>query len=188
MLIALFFDTFFSFVHNTNGDFMFYYLNMFIIGSVLGFIMELCLKTFVFTSMNSSILYGPWLPVYGFGICLSIFLQRLIFNRLKVNKIVKIIVLFLLIMLVSTIAEWIGGMFIELVFDKTFWDYRDLRFNIGKYIALEVSIIWGILSLLFLYIIKPQLDKVIKKVPKIITILVLSAMIVDFITTLMIKA
>lgn len=167
---------------------MFYYLNMFIIGSVLGFIMELLLKTFVFTSMNSSILYGPWLPVYGFGIIFSIFIERLVFNRVNVNKFWKIVIVFLLIMIAATFAEFLGGIFIEKVFNETFWDYRELKFNVGKYIALEVSFIWGLLSLAFLYLLKPKLDKVVKKIPRVVTTLVLAIMLIDFIFTISLKA
>lgn len=177
-----------SFGYTNNGDFMFYYFNMFIIGSVLGFILEFILKTFVFTSMNSSILYGPWLPVYGAGVCLSIFIERLIFNRVKTSKSMKVVLMFLLIVVFSTVAEFLGGVFIEKIFDKVFWNYSDLKFNWGKYVALEVSLIWGVLSLGFLYIIKPRLDKVIKKIPRVITVLVLVTIAIDFMLTLILKA
>lgn len=167
---------------------MFYYLNMFIIGSVLGFLMEFLLKVFVFTAMNSSILYGPWLPVYGFGIVFSIIIQRFVFNKVKANKMLKVILMFLLIMFTATITEFVGGVFIEKIFNKTFWDYRDLKFNIGKYIALEVSVIWGLLSLVFLYFLKPYFDRIIKKIPRVVTTLVLIIMLIDFVFTIILKA
>lgn len=165
--------------------FMFYYLNMFLIGSFLGFIMEFLLKTFVFTSMNSSILHGPWLPVYGFGVCIIIFIERFVFNRIKVNKFCKILIMFLLVMIIASFTEFLGGIFIEKVFDKVFWDYRDLKFNIGKYVALEVAFVWGILSLVFVYIVKPIIEKFIYKIPRWVSILVFSSIVVDFIITLM---
>lgn len=166
---------------------MIYYLNMFVIGSILGFIMELLLKMFIFTSMNSSILYGPWLPVYGFGIVFSILIERLVFNRVKTSKLLKIIIMFLLIMVTATVTEYLGGMFIEKAFHKTFWNYSNLKFNMGKYVALEISLIWGILSLVFLYFLKPKLDKVVKKIPSIVTYLVLVIMLIDLICTIILK-
>lgn len=166
---------------------MFYYFNMFIIGAFLGFIFEFILKTWIFTSMNSSILYGPWLPVYGVGICLGVFIERLIFNRVKASKIVKIFIMFLLIVFFSTLIELLGGIFIEKTFGKVFWNYNKFKFNFGKYIALEISLIWGILSLFFLFVIKPKFDKMIKKIPRVVTTLVLSMMLIDFILALILK-
>lgn len=138
--------------------------------------------------MNSSILYGPWLPVYGVGICLGVFIETLIFNRVKTSKIVKIFIMFLLIVFFSTLIELLGGIFIEKTFGKAFWNYNNFKFNFGKYIALESSLIWGILSLFFLFVIKLKFDKMIKKIPRVVTTLVLSMMLIDFILTLILKA
>ena len=87
-------------------------------------------------------------------------------------------------MVITSFAEFLGGVFIEKVFGKVFWDYRDLKFNIGKYVALEVALVWGALSLIFIYVIKPLLEKFIYKIPRWISILVFSGMIIDFIFTL----
>lgn len=161
---------------------MFYYLNMFLIGSILGFIWETGL-TFLFPSINNGLLFGPWVPVYGFGICIIVFIERLVFYRIKVNKIYKILIMLLLIMLVVTGLEFLGGVLIEKFFDKTFWDYTQLKFNIGKYIALEVTLLWGIMALIFVYVVKPLLENIIKKIPKWVSILVFILMIIDFIFT-----
>ena len=57
---------------------------------MIGFILETTLKTFFFHDMNNGIMYGPWIPVYGFGCCLIIAIMRFVFNRIKVNRVVKI--------------------------------------------------------------------------------------------------
>lgn len=165
--------------------FMFYYLNMFLIGSIVGFIIETSLKTFIFPSINNGILYGPWVPVYGFGVVIIILIERLIFNRTKISKPWKIFIMFLLIMLVVTVVELIGGYLIELFFHKTFWEYSNLKFNIGKYIALEISLIWGILSLAFIYFVKPLIEKFIYKIPRWLSILVFGNLILDLIFTML---
>ncbi len=161
---------------------MFYYFNMFIMGSILGFLWESSLSI-IYPNINSGILYGPWVPIYGIGTCIIIFVARLVFNRIKVNKFLKIIITLLIIMLVVTFLEFCGGIFIEKVFHKTFWDYRNFKFHIGKYIALEITGIWGILSLLFMYVIKPLLEKIIEKIPKYVTILIFAIMLIDYIFT-----
>lgn len=160
-----------------------YYLNVFFVYSVIGFIIETTLKTFVFKGMNNGIMFGPWIPVYGLRCVLIIFIMRLVFNRFKVPRWLKIVFTFLISMIVLTIMELLGGIFIEKVFGKIFWDYSDLKFNIGHYIALEISLVWGIMSLVVIYLIKPVMDKLIKKIPSIVTYLVLIVFIIDLVAT-----
>ena len=59
-----------------------------------------------------------------------------------------------------------------------------MKFNFGHYISLEISLIWGVMSLVIIYVVKPVLDKLIKKIPSIVTYLVLGIFIIDFIITL----
>ena len=140
-----------------------YYLNTFFIYSILGFIWETLIKYIFFSHMNNGFLYGPWIPIYGFGACIIIFIMRLIFNRFKLKRIYKIILLFLISSITLTILEFMGGHLIELLTNKIFWNYSKLKFNIGHYIALEISLVWGIMSLVITYIIKPIIDKLLKK-------------------------
>jgi len=71
------------------------------------------------------------------------------------------------------------------LFHKVFWDYSNFKFHFGHYISLEMSALWGILSILFLYFVKPWMDKIIKKIPKWLTIFVFLIFLVDvFITFL----
>ena len=161
-----------------------YYINNFIIYSIFGFIIETTLKYVLFPNMHNGSLYGPWVPIYGLGTCIIIFVMRFIFNRIKVKRIIKIILLFLTSFIILTILELIGGHLIHLLTGKIFWDYKKLKFNIGHYIALEISTIWGIMSLVIIYIIKPQIDKLIKKIPSTITYLVFTIFIIDLIVNL----
>lgn len=160
-----------------------YYINNFLIYSMIGYILETTLKTFVFKNMNNGIMYGPWIPVYGLGSVLIIIIMRLVFNRIKVSRWLKIFLVFLISMIVLSLIELLGGILIEKIFNKVFWDYSDLKFNFGHYIALEISLIWGVMSLVVIYIIKPIIDKIIKKIPRIVTYLVLLVFIIDAVIT-----
>lgn len=157
-----------------------YYINTFLIYSILGFVFETLMKLFFFPNMNNGFLYGPYIPIYGFGVCLIIAIMRFVFNRIKVKRFIKIILVFLISAFILTVLEFVGGYLIELITGKIFWDYSKLKFNIGPYIALEISFIWGIMSLVVIYLLKPITDKIIKKIPSIITYLVLICFIIDF--------
>lgn len=146
--------------------------------------METTLKTFFFHGMNAGFMHGPWIPVYGFGSCLMIFCMRLVFNRIKVNRLSKICILFLMSTILLTVLELIGGNIIEIISGKVFWDYSDLKYNFGHYIALEISLIWGVMSLVVIYLLKPLLDKIIKKIPKQLTYLVLLVFLIDLVISI----
>ena len=146
--------------------------------------METTMKYLFNPNMNNGTLHGPWVPIYGFGTCLIIIIMRFVFNRIKVKRFIKVILVFLISTIVLTILEFISGNLIELLTGKVFWDYTKLKFNFGHYIALEISLIWGISSLIIIYVIKPLLDKIIKKIPSIITYSVLSIFIFDLVYSL----
>ncbi len=159
-----------------------YYLNYFFIMSLIGHFIE----TFIYSDGNSGILLAPWTPVYGIGTILILLINKVINKYIK-NKYVKIILLFLSSMIILSIIEAMGGYLIEYLFHTTFWDYSDFKFNIGKYIAVEIAIIWGLCSILLIYFIKPLIDKIISKIPKYLTYTLLILFIIDLVLTLIIK-
>jgi len=161
---------------------MYYYINMYFIGTFLGYVIETIMKTFFIPSMNNGILYGPWIPVYGFGILLASFVTSKVF-RWKIKNVFKIIISFLILFITITIVEELGGLLIELAFNRTFLSYEKMKFNIGPYISLEMSLLWAVLSLGFVLYIKPLIDVFIKKIPRFITIILLGIHIVDAIFT-----
>ena len=160
-----------------------YYINNFLIYSVFGFIMETAIKYLLNPSMNNGSMHGPWVPIYGIGVCIIIIIERFIFNRIKVNRPIKILLVFLTATILLTTLEFISGNLLELTTGKIYWDYSKLKFNFGHYIALEISLVWGLSSLIIIYIIKPKIDKLIKKIPSIITYLVSLVFIIDLIYT-----
>lgn len=112
---------------------MFYYLNMYFIGCFLGYMLETGMKTFCNPKMNNGILYGPWIPVYGFGIVLASFVTNKVF-KMKISNRSKFIISFIILFITITVVEQLGGMLIEKVFHRTFWSYESKRFNIGLHI------------------------------------------------------
>lgn len=155
-----------------------YYLKVFLTYSGLGFIMENIAK-WLTKGKSEKFLYGPYNPIYGVGACTIIAIMRFVFNRFNTTRTVKIISLFLLSTIILTTLEYLTGNLLELLTGKICWDYSDMRFNFGHYISLEIAAIWGILSLVLIYILKPRLDKLLKKIPNSLTYLVLSIFIID---------
>ena len=164
-----------------------YLINCFFIYSILGFIVEGMFTLIISGHFSSGILYGPWTPIYGFGAILTIIISRKIFKKMHQNKFIETLITFIILMIILTIIEWLGGILIENLFHETLWNYKEYKYNIGKYISLEMSLIWGIIGVFLIYFIKPIVDKLENKTPKFITIILIVLFIIDLFTTTVIK-
>ena len=152
---------------------------IFFISSILGHFIE----NFFYTTKDSGIMYGYWTPIYGIGVVIIILINDFV-SKKKLKPIYHAIYVFFISALILSIMEYIGGFLIEILFHKTFWDYSNQALNIGKYTSLSMSIIWGISSIIFLYLLKPLLELIIKKIPKIITYILSIIFIIDFLFTI----
>lgn len=166
---------------------MFYYLNYFFVFSILGHLIETILFEAFNWNLESGFLYGYWTPVYGIGTVLILLISKNIFDRVKLNKFFEIIIFLIVITSVLTLTEFIGGNLLEFLFKREFWNYSDHKYHFGKYIALDISVIWMICSLILLYLIKPWMDKLINKIPRIVTYIFIVLFIIDLIFTLIFK-
>ena len=138
------------------------------------------MESSLFPSFNSGILYGWWTPVYGFGVVGMILLGRLIDKiPLEGKRIYKILLTYFISMVVLSVIELVGGYVIEFIFDEVFWNYENHRFNLGPYISLEMANIWGLASIFLLYVLKPITDKIVKKIPKFVTWILILLFIID---------
>ena len=155
-----------------------YILNIFFFFSILGHFIE----NFFYHNKDSGILCGYWTPLYGIGVIIILLIHSIL-KKKKIKTITKIILTFLISAITLSLMELLGGFLIEVIFHKTFWDYSNQPLNIGKYTSIIMSIIWGFSSILYLYIIKPISDIIIKKIPKYITYILSILFIIDLIFT-----
>lgn len=160
------------------GDAM-YYINSFLLYSVLGFIMESCLYKIMSIDNYSGFMYGPVTPVYGVGVIFILLIHKYIIEKMRTYNIIKIIITFIVCCICLTIIEFVGGFLLEKIFDIELWNYSDKKYNFGKYICLEISIAWGLVSVFFIYIVKPFMDKFIKRIPRKATYLFICLFFID---------
>ena len=155
------------------------YINTFLFYSIIGHILE----NFTYSKIDSGILYGYWTPIYGIGVLLMILTFNIITKCVN-NKILRIFVLFISSFLTLGLLEFFGGLLIEKLFGRVFWDYSNQNFNIGKYTSLKMMLLWGIASVIVIYIINPFVDLFLKKIPKSVTITLAFLFLFDLIYTL----
>ena len=161
-----------------------YNLNVFLIYSILGNIFERIMMSLRHSEYVSGFMGTIFTPLYGIALLIILFVHQ----RIKIdNKILKIIVEFIIFSIILSLLELLGGILIENIFNKVYWNYDGMKYNIGKYISLETGFLWGIMSLIALYIIHPVINKLIKFIPKSITIITGILFLVNFIYILIVK-
>ena len=164
-----------------------YYIKIFLLYSLLGFIMESTLFKIKLSKKHSGIFYGPMTAVYGVGIISIELLNKYFFKKIKCNKILKLIIEFLTLTIILSLIEYLGGNILNYLFDIDMWDYSNIKPNFGKYICLQNSIIWGILGTIYIHIFKPFTDKLINQITPKESYLFLTIFIIDTILVLVTK-
>ncbi len=127
------------------------YLLYFAVFSILGWMLEVAFAAlkhgrFVNRGFNS----GPVCPIYG--TCIA--LLRLILFPLSHTW----LPLYLASVLLATMLELITGFVMDKIFDTKWWDYSANKFNLGGYICLSFSLIWGAFCVLIVKVFFPLVD------------------------------
>ena len=164
-----------------------FYTKIFLLYSLLGFIMESTLYKIKRINKHSGIFYGPMTAVYGVGIISIELLNKYFFNKIKCNKILKLLIEFITLIIILSLIEYLGGNILNYLFDIDMWNYSHIKPNFCKYICLRNSIIWGILGTIYIHIFKPFTDKLLKQITTKETIIFLTLFIIDAIVTLITK-
>lgn len=157
-----------------------YILDFFLIYSFAGWVLEsvyktICTKKFV----NSGFLYGVFCPIYGIGALIMYLFLSICNNPITV---------FLTGFVVLSVWEYIVSWGIEKIFHETYWDYSNYKFNINGRVCLLNSIFWGVLGVIFTYIVHPFVETQIIKINDIvlivITVTLLIIMLIDAIISI----
>lgn len=131
----------------TNNFYMHFYF--FSIYSFIAWCMETTYATIKnHKFVNRGFLSGPFCPMYGFG---ALILVRVLTPLVHYN----LFLFFIAATLLTSIIEYITGYILEKLFNSTWWDYSEDPFNINGRICLLFSLLWGVLSILFIKIIHP---------------------------------
>ncbi len=126
---------------------------------------------------NRGFLFGPWLPIYGFG---GIIITALFFKTknkpVKIGKInIRPLIIYFEACIIATAVELIATYIIDFIGGnfKTLWDYSQNFMNFQGRIALIPDAKFGVIALLAIYGVQPILKKIIEtKKQKILNVFV----------------
>ena len=150
---------------------------IFIFYSFIGYVGEvfnLFIKTHKFN--HRGFLIGPYLPIYGIGALLILYIENYINN---------IFLIFIICLIAFTILEYFASYLIEKIFHIRLWDYSKYKHNINGRICLNKTIEFGLGGVLVV-LINPYLLILIKLVNYYIKLIILILFIIDFIISIFI--
>ena len=133
---------------------------LFLIGSVLGWILELLFRNLTQHPdkiVNPGFCTGPYLPIYGFGLCALYLLASLEQYSLIPDPFWNKVMLFAAMAVGMTLIEYIAGVFCLKYLKVRLWDYSDLWGNIQGIICPLFSFFWAVLGAMYYFLIHPHI-------------------------------
>ena len=107
--------------------------------------------------VNRGFLYGPWLPIYGFGgLIVVICLDPLASYPILV---------FVSAFFVTSLLEYFTSWLLEKLFSVKLWDYSKAKVNINGRVCLRNSFLFALLGIAAEYFIQPFMEDIVESIP-----------------------
>jgi uncharacterized membrane protein len=107
--------------------------------------------------IDTGFLYGPYVPIYGFGALLILYP----IGMLPKNP----FVIFFAAMILTSALEYFTSWLLEVLFHRTWWNYSNRPFNIHGRICLLNSTLYGLAGLFITYVSQPLVNDMEKMIP-----------------------
>lgn len=130
---------------------------LFVIGSLMGYIIEVIYKRVISMKkwVNPGFMFGPYLPIYGFGTIILYQISEIILSRINVPILIEILIVIGVFFLSLTLLEFLTGIFFLKKFNLRLWNYSDRRFNFKGVICPRFSIYWTVIGVTYYYLLNP---------------------------------
>ena len=133
---------------------------LFFIGSVLGWVLELLWRNITHHNkkwVNPGFCTGPYLPIYGCGLCTLYLLANLESVGLIENPFWNKVLLFTAMAVGMTLIEYVAGIICLKFFKVRLWDYSKLWGNVQGIICPIFSLAWAVLGAVYYFWIHPHI-------------------------------
>lgn len=140
------------------GFSLYHVLAFFLIYSCTGWCLEVIFAAATTGQLvNRGFLNGPVCPIYGFGMVIVLFTLTPLQD--------SVLLLYIGGVILPSALELVGGWALYKLYHTRWWDYSDFPFNIGGYICLEFSLLWGVGTLVVMRIVHPVVAGLVDMVP-----------------------
>ena len=144
---------------------LFYLIFNLIFYSFIGWIIEEAYSFIITRSFKKEgFLKGPFKPMYGIASTILILYNQI----LDIDGIPLIILCFL----IPTTVEYISGYMLKHIFNKVYWDYSNLKYNIHGFVTIKFSLYWMLLSFIGIYFLQPVVYDIYRELEKVLIIAV----------------
>ena len=173
----------------------------FLIYGVIGWIFESSLRSIADKKfVNRGFLFGPFIPIYAFGITGFVFLLNPLYTLPPIHFTLagmpqgyqeftfeyKYYLIMLGGMVISSILEYVVHFSMEKLFNQHWWDYTPYKYNTKGRVCFSITFCWGALSVAAVHFIHPLIGKNIsdllpKKAGFVIILIAYSLLLIDVI-------
>ena len=136
---------------------------LFFMGSLAGWVLEVLFRRFISSAnperrwINPGFCTGPYIPLYGFGLCLMYLIASLEKRSVIDSPVWNKVVLFAAMAVCMTVIEYIAGILSLKILKVRLWDYTGEWGNIQGIICPKFSLIWAVLGAAYYFLIHPRI-------------------------------
>lgn len=128
--------------------------------------------------INRGFLNGPYCPIYGFGVMIVAASLEPLKN--------DIVILYVGSVVLTSALELVTGFLLEKIFHEHWWDYSEEKFNLGGYICLKFSLLWGVACLVVVRLIFPMTESFVAHIPHTLGVILICVIMAGFVSDLVI--
>ncbi|GAA0799442.1 putative ABC transporter permease [Faecalicatena orotica] len=118
--------------------------------------------------VNRGFLNGPICPIYGVGVTIVI----AFLTPYKDN----LILLYISSVILVTLLEGVTGWAMDKIFHNKWWDYSKQPFNIGGYVCLIFSLVWGVACVAIMDLVHPLIHQALTFIPHTLGIVLMAVL------------
>lgn len=107
--------------------------------------------------VNRGFLNGPICPIYGVGVSAVICFLTPFSGNLPLLYVASTVLV--------TVLEGLTGYFMDKIFHHKWWDYSSQPLNIGGYVCLIFSLVWGVACIAIVRVIHPVIHDMLSIIP-----------------------
>ena len=137
--------------------------------------------------VNRGFLCGPICPIYGCGMVVLNWTVAALAPSGE-GESVSTVAVFFVGMVLTTAIELVGGWTLFKIDHIRWWDYSNMKFNIGGYICPQFSLLWGLGSVIMVKVVHPALAKASSPLPMKVLVPAEAAVLALFVVDLIVSA